>query len=44
VENFPIHCHWYVIHLAGKQLSVVAQAFLEYLQTEGKQIAEDTAW
>ena len=44
VENFPIACHWYVIHPAGKQLSVVAQAFLEYLQTEGKQIAENTAW
>ncbi len=44
VEHFPIPCHWYVIHLAGKQLSVVAQAFLEYLQTEGKQIAENTAW
>lgn len=43
VENFPIPCNWYVIHLAGKQLSVVAQAFLEYLQTEGKQIAEETA-
>jgi DNA-binding transcriptional LysR family regulator len=44
VDNFPIPCHWYVIHLAGKQLSVVAQTFLEYLQTEGKRIAEDTAW
>ncbi len=44
VEHFPIPCHWYVIHLAGKQLSVVAQAFLEYLQTEGKQIAENTSW
>ena len=44
VEHFPIPCNWYVIHLAGKQLSVVAQAFLEYLQTEGKQIAEDTTW
>ena len=43
VQHFPIPCHWYVIHLAGKQLSVVAQAFLEYLQTEGKQIAEDTS-
>jgi DNA-binding transcriptional LysR family regulator len=43
VEHFPILCNWYVIHLAGKQLSVVAQAFLEYLQTEGKQIAEDTS-
>lgn len=44
VEHFPIPCHWYVIHLAGKQLSVVAQAFLEYLQTEGKEIAENTTW
>jgi DNA-binding transcriptional LysR family regulator len=44
VENFPILCHWYVIHLASKQLSIVAQAFLEYLQTEGKQIAENTTW
>ncbi|MBD2149377.1 LysR family transcriptional regulator [Pseudanabaena sp. FACHB-1277] len=44
VEHFPIPCHWYVIHLAGKQLSVVAQAFLDYLKTEGKQIAEDTSW
>ncbi|MCA6518681.1 MAG: LysR family transcriptional regulator, partial [Pseudanabaena sp. M110S1SP2A07QC] len=44
VEHFPIPCNWYVIHLAGKQLSVVAQTFLEYLQTEGKQIAEDTTW
>ncbi|MDX2255574.1 MAG: LysR substrate-binding domain-containing protein [Pseudanabaenaceae cyanobacterium bins.39] len=44
VDNFPIPCHWYVIHLAGKQLSVVAQTFLEYLQTEGKKIAEETSW
>jgi DNA-binding transcriptional LysR family regulator len=44
VEHFPIPCHWYVIHLANKQLSIVAQAFLEYLQTEGKKIAEDTSW
>lgn len=44
VQHFPIPCHWYVIHLAGKQLSVVAQAFLEYLQTEGKELAEATTW
>lgn len=44
VEHFPILCHWYVVHPMGKQLSVVAQTFLEYLQTEGKQIAEDTSW
>jgi DNA-binding transcriptional LysR family regulator len=44
VQHFPIPCHWYVIHLAGKQLSVVAQAFLEYLQTEGRELAEATTW
>jgi LysR family transcriptional regulator, low CO2-responsive transcriptional regulator len=39
VQEFPIKSHWYVIHLAGRQLSVVARTFLEYLQTEGKEIA-----
>lgn len=39
VEEFPIKSHWYVIHLAGRQLSVVARTFLEYLQTDGKEIA-----
>lgn len=34
VENFPIKRSWYVAHLAGKQLSVIAQAFLEYLLSE----------
>ncbi|MFN3927520.1 MAG: LysR substrate-binding domain-containing protein [Pseudanabaenaceae cyanobacterium] len=38
VEHFPIRCHWYVAHLAQKQLSVVAQSFLNYLQTEGRQV------
>lgn len=31
VEHFPIERNWYVAHLAGKQLSVIAQAFLNYL-------------
>jgi DNA-binding transcriptional LysR family regulator len=31
IEHFPINCHWYLAHLAGKELSVVAQSFLEYL-------------
>jgi LysR family transcriptional regulator, low CO2-responsive transcriptional regulator len=39
VQEFPIKSHWYVIHLAGRQLSVVARTFLEYLQTDGKEIA-----
>jgi DNA-binding transcriptional LysR family regulator len=31
VEHFPIERNWYVCYLAGKQLSVIASAFLEYL-------------
>jgi len=32
VEGFPIERHWYVAYPAGKQLSVVARAFLDYLK------------
>lgn len=31
VENFPIQNHWYIAYLAGKQLSVIAKTFLEYV-------------
>lgn len=43
VEGFPIRRHWYVIHPTGKQLSVVAKTFFEYLLDEGKRVAEETA-
>ncbi len=39
VQEFPIQRQWYVIHLASKQLSVVARTFLEYLLGEGRDIA-----
>ena len=32
VEGLPINRHWYYAYPSGKQLSVVAQTFLEYLQ------------
>lgn len=32
VQEFPIERHWYYAYSSGKQLSVVAQAFLGYLQ------------
>lgn len=35
VQHFPIERHWYVAYPRGKQLSVVARAFLEYLLTAG---------
>ncbi len=31
VEHFPIERRWYVSHLAGKKLSVIAETFLNYL-------------
>jgi DNA-binding transcriptional LysR family regulator len=43
VEGFPIQRYWYVVYPAGKQLSVVARTFLDYLLDEGKQIAEQTS-
>lgn len=32
VEGFPIKRHWYVVHARGKQLSIVAATFLDYLR------------
>ncbi|MFM7471408.1 MAG: LysR substrate-binding domain-containing protein [Nodosilinea sp. LVE1205-7] len=40
VEHFPIERHWYVASLAGKQLSVVSQAFLSYLLEESHAMVE----
>lgn len=36
VEHFPIKRRWYVCHLAGRKLSVIAQTFLEYLIEESR--------
>lgn len=38
VEGLPIRRHWYIVHPAGKRLSVVAQAFFAHLKTEGRHI------
>jgi DNA-binding transcriptional LysR family regulator len=32
VEGFPLPCHWYLVYPAEKKLSVVAQAFYDYLE------------
>ena len=34
VEDFPILRHWYVMHRKGKRLSIVAQAFQQFLLEE----------
>ncbi|AFZ55050.1 LysR family transcriptional regulator [Cyanobacterium aponinum] len=31
VQHFPISRHWYINYLSGKQLSVIAQTFLDFL-------------
>lgn len=40
VEGFPIERDWYVAHLAGKQLSVVAETFLQFLLEESQDMAK----
>lgn len=40
VEGFPILRHWYVAYPSGKQLSVVARTFLDYLK-QAPQLASD---
>lgn len=40
VEGFPIERQWYVAHLAGKQPSVVAESFLQYLLDESPAMAK----
>lgn len=42
VEHFPIQRYWYVVYPTGKQLSVIAQTFFDYLLNEGKEIAQTT--
>jgi DNA-binding transcriptional LysR family regulator len=31
VQHFPIQRHWYMVYPAGKQLSIVARAYYDYL-------------
>lgn len=38
VQHFPIKRRWYVAYLSNKQLSVIAQTFIEYLLQESKKI------
>ncbi|MGK7892036.1 MAG: LysR substrate-binding domain-containing protein [Leptolyngbyaceae cyanobacterium] len=40
VDGFPIERKWYVVHLSGKKLSVVASTFLDYLQAEAEALAQ----
>lgn len=38
VQGFPIEDQWYLCYPKGKQLSMVAQVFLEYMLNEGREL------
>jgi LysR family transcriptional regulator, low CO2-responsive transcriptional regulator len=39
VEGFPIRRHWYAVYPAGRQISVLARAFLDFLLGQGSEAA-----
>ncbi len=41
VEGFPIIRSWYIVYPVGKQFSVVASTFLEYLKEEAEMIQDE---
>ncbi|MDD3518493.1 MAG: LysR substrate-binding domain-containing protein [Chromatiales bacterium] len=43
VEGFPIERQWYVAWPRGKELSVVAKAFFDFLMQDGVRMAQDLA-
>lgn len=38
VEGFPINDQWYLCYPEGKQLSIVAQVFFDYMLSEGREL------
>ena len=38
VEDFPIMRHWYLVHLKAKRLPPMAQAFKDFVLTEGRNL------
>jgi DNA-binding transcriptional LysR family regulator len=42
VEHFPIKRNWYMVYPSGKQLSIVARTYSEYLLNAAKQFADKT--
>lgn len=42
VEHFPIRRHWYMVYPTGKQLSVVARTYFDYLLNAAKQLPTQT--
>jgi len=43
VQGFPIAWDWHIGYTSRRKLSVLAQTFLEFLRSDGRQIAEDVS-
>ncbi len=43
VEHFPIPRNWYMVYPSGKQLSIVARTYFDYLLDAAKQFADKSA-
>lgn len=41
VQNFPIKRNWYMVYPSGKQLSIVARAYHDYLLNAAKKFVEE---
>jgi len=41
VEGFPLENHWYLAYPAGKQLSCVVRAFLDFARAQAKALVRD---
>ena len=42
VEHFPIRRNWYFVYPSGKQLSIVASTYMDYLLDAVKQLDKET--
>ncbi len=42
VEGFPLENHWYLVYPAGKQVSTVARAFLDFARAQAKGLVSGT--
>jgi len=40
VEGFPVQRKWHLVYRKGKELSVVAKAFVDFLHEEGRRLSE----
>lgn len=41
VEGFPLERHWHFVYPIGKELSAIAQGFMDLVRIEGRRLARD---